>query len=180
MAQDGRITVWSPWHCALLSISSTSLYLASHITMSHIVDRSTPAALPASTYLDGTILTNMAQHNNDMMQTVVDRVAEPLEFRFCTVCSGSEIFVLAMASLMHMYNQMGIAVTFIYTFGCDHKSSVQDWMMRLLSLIANGLPDISLVIDPGCLFDKAETSGQEIAYCRKHGKHCCTAGSCQS
>ena len=169
------------WHCALLA---TSLYLASRITMSHIVERSTPAALPASTYMDGTILTNLAQHNNNMMKTVVDRVAEPVEFRFCTVCSGSEIFVLAMASLMHMYNQMGIAVTFIYTFGCDNKASVQEWMIRLLSLIANGLPGISLVIEPGCLFENAEDLGQDMAHCKKHGKPCpvpssdlCAAGT---
>jgi len=184
MAQAGRITVWSLWHCALLGTSPASPYLASRITMSHLVERSTPAALPASTYMDGTILTNLAQHNNAMMQPVVDRVAEPLELRFCTVCSGSEIFVLAMASLMHMYNSMGIAVTFIYTFGCENKPFVQDWMMRLLSLIANGLPDIYLVIDPGCLFEKAECLGQEVAFCKKHNKHCpvpssdlCAAGT---
>ena len=157
---------------------TVSPYLASRTTMAHLVPGgSTPAPLPASAYKDGTILTNMANHNMNKMKAEVDSVAAPVELRFCTVCSGSEVFVIAMATLMNMYRANGIDVTFIYTFGCEIKPVVQEWIIHLLSTIASGLPGISLVIEPGCLFAKAEDLCNETAFCKKHNRHCKVIGS---
>jgi len=180
MDQGGRITVLVALAFRLVcgEYITASPYLASRTTMSHLVpDGSTPAPLPASAYTDGTILSNMANHNLSKMKATVDIVAAPVQLRFCTVCSGSEVFVLAMATLMHMYEANGINVTFIYTFGCEIKPLVQEWILHLLFIIASGLPGINLVIEPGCLFVRAEDLCNETAFCKKHNRHCAVIGS---
>ena len=135
------------------------------------------APLPASAFKDGTILHNLANHNNAMISQVTEPMTTPIEYRFCTVCSGSEVFVLSMATLMKKYNDNGVKVKFIYTFGCEIKPLVQEWIITLLSHVAEGLEGIDLVIQPGCLFAKAEELGNATAFCKKHKAQCPVVGN---
>ena len=130
-----------------------------------------PAEVPASAFFDGSVLADMVQHNAHRMRSVVKGALAPdTVITVGTICSGSEVVVMCLLLIMLHYQEMGVNLKFVYSFGCELKTGVQNWIMQLIAELQRN--HSLFVADPGCLFARAEDMGNPTALCVKHGRLC--------
>ena len=123
----------------------------------------------AKKFEDGTLLDSLAQDAvRDLKENVRGRSGLAasglaLNFKWGTICSGSEVMLLVLVAISAAYRNEGVELTFKHSFSCESDPQKRKWIKSLF---------LELGVESGCIFKQAEHMGCTEAPCCKHNRNC--------